>query len=161
MHGILVGWHRDRLASTFARHRRLLLGGVVALAAASALGLLAGQLLLGPAAWEAWERTHFDKGTLDLARIAALMAMTAALYLSFRRYEHRLNRVAAPLLLPLGQNSFYVFIMHVFVCLAIASVPLLAGGGLGLVGNSVVEIAALGLLWLMVRRRFLFRWVPR
>jgi hypothetical protein len=51
--------------------------------------------------------------------------------------------------------------MHVFICLAVASLPLLAGEGLGGAGNVVAQLGCLALLWLMVRRRFMFRWVPR
>jgi hypothetical protein len=51
--------------------------------------------------------------------------------------------------------------MHLFVCLAVASVPALAGDGLGLIGNTVVQVGCLALLWTMVQREFLFRWVPR
>lgn len=38
---------------------------------------------------------------------------------------------------------------------------MLAGDGLGLAGNAVVELAALGLIVVMVRRRVLFGWIPR
>lgn len=48
-----------------------------------------------------------------------------------------------------------------FVCLAVARVPPLAGEGIGPVGDALVQIACLALLWLMVSRRFLFRWIPR
>ena len=76
-----------------------------------------------------------------------------------------LERIAEPtvgrLLIPLGRNSFYVFIMQVFVCLGVASVPALGGDGLGLAANTVVQVACLALLWLMVRRRLLFGLVPR
>lgn len=51
--------------------------------------------------------------------------------------------------------------MHVFVCLAIASIPVLAAGGFGLAWNSLIEAGSVLALWLMVTRRFLFRWVPR
>lgn len=51
--------------------------------------------------------------------------------------------------------------MHVFVCLAVASIPVLASGGLGLLGNTLVQLVCLGVLWAMVRTRFLFRIVPR
>jgi hypothetical protein len=51
--------------------------------------------------------------------------------------------------------------MHVFVCLAVASVLPLVNGGLGIVGNTVLQVACLAVLWAMVRRRFLFRVVPR
>lgn len=100
-----------------------------------------------------------NKTSLDLARVAILAAIAGALYAGFRRYEARVGRVIGPLLLPLGRNSFYVFIMHVFLCLAVALVPGLTG--VGLLAGAVVEAACLAVLWLMVQRRFLFAVVPR
>jgi hypothetical protein len=62
---------------------------------------------------------------------------------------------------PLGRSSFYIFIVHVFVCLAVASVPATSGAGLGLAGNAAVQLGCVLVLWAMVRRRVLFRWIPR
>jgi hypothetical protein len=50
--------------------------------------------------------------------------------------------------------------MHVFLCLAVASIPPLGGGGLGLLGNTLLQLGCVAVLWTMVRRRFLFRIVP-
>ena len=52
-----------------------------------------------------------------------MTSVVGALYLALRRVEPLAERVLGPVLLPLGRNSFYVFIMHVFLCLAVASVP--------------------------------------
>ena len=41
----------------------------------------------------------------------------------------RAERLLGWFLLPLGRNSFYVFIMHVFVCLGVALVPGMAAAG--------------------------------
>lgn len=122
---------------------------------------LAGPLLVEASAWARWEAEHFDKGSLDIARVLAMASIAAALYLGLRRHAAAAERTLGPLLVPLGRNSFYVFIMHVFVCLAVASVPALTGDGLGLVGNTAVQVGCVALLWAMVKRRFLFRWVPR
>lgn len=159
--GIVLGWHRAGFTRALGRWRRPLSVTVAGVAAVSAAGLVAAGLLLSESAWSEWELAHFDKGTLDGLRIMVMMALTAGLYLIFRHFEESFGRLVAPLLLPLGQNSFYVFIVHVFWCLAVASIPVLAAGGLGAVGNSLVEITGLLAIWLMVKRRFLFRWIPR
>jgi hypothetical protein len=168
---MVLGWHRTRIEAAL----RAVAGRVVAAVALVALvagyarlheiGLdplgLDGLLGYGPAEWEAWDRAHFDKRSLDPARLVTMVAFTAASYLVFAR----LQRVAEPtigrLLIPLGRNSFYVFIMQVFACLAVASLPGLAGEGLGLAANTAVQAAALALLWVMVSRRVLFGIVPR
>jgi hypothetical protein len=161
VNGIVLGWHRERIERRLRRHRRLVLSAVAAVAGVAVLVQLAGPVLLDAGAWAHWRAEHFDKGSLDVPRLVAMTSLTAALYLGLRRHAARASRILAPLLLPLGRNSFYVFIMHVFVCLGVASVPVLADGGLGPVGNAAVEAGAVALLWTMARRRFLFRWVPR
>ncbi|HKJ35893.1 MAG TPA: OpgC domain-containing protein [Solirubrobacterales bacterium] len=159
--GAVIGWHRERIAAALGRWRRSAGATIVALAVGFAAALVAMQVALGDAGWKEWELANFDKGTLDLSRVFVTAVLIAGLYLILRRYERPAARLAGPLLLPLGQNSFYVFIMHVFVCLALASIPVLAAGGFGLLGNSLIEAGAVAALWLMVTRRFLFRWVPR
>ena len=143
--GMVVGWHRNAL-----RRRGRWIAGAVLVAAAGAAWLR----LWGPAGGDAWAGDHFAKTLLDPLRVAAMVAFTGALYLLLRRCP----RPVASFLAPLGCNSFYVFIMHVFVCLAVAT---LAREGFGTLGNAAFQIGCLGLLWLMVRQRFLFRWVPR
>jgi hypothetical protein len=161
VNGIVLGWHREQFARRLRRHRRLACGALLVVAAAFAGLQLAGPALVDAAAWARWEAVHFHKGSLDLARLLAMVSIAAAIYLALQQWAAPTERMLGPLLLPLGRNSFYIFIMHVFVCLAVASIPPLAAGGLGLIGNTLVQLACLALLWIMVRRRFLFRVVPR
>jgi hypothetical protein len=161
VNGIVLGWHREQLARRLRRHRRLVSGAILVVAAGFAGVQLAGPAVAEAGAWARWEAEHFHKGSLDIARLVAMVSIAAAIYLGLRRWTASAERILGPLLLPLGRNSFYVFIMHVFICLAVASTPALAGGGLGLVGNTLVQLACLALLCTMVRRRFLFRLVPR
>lgn len=171
VHGLLVGYHRAAIARFLARRRRPIVAAVVvaALAALAVRLQMAGLDPLGldrvlgyaPADWEVWRQAHFDKTTLDLARVAILAAIAGGAYLAFCRWQHAAERSIGRVLLPLGRNSFYVFIMHVFLCLGVALVPGLAGAGIGIFGNAVVEVACLALLWTMVSRRFLFSIVPR
>jgi hypothetical protein len=171
VHGVVLGWHRERVAAAVRRARGVVVAAILALAALAAYGRLHElgldplglDPLLGftPADWARWDAAHFSKATLDPARLLTMTSLAAAAYLALRRFAPVIERTVGRVLLPLGRNSFYVFIMHVFVCLAVASLPPLAGDGLGLAGNTAVQLGCLALLWLMVRRRFLFRWVPR
>jgi hypothetical protein len=157
--GMIVGWHRAQIAAALRPHARLATRAVVGLALAAATLRLAGPLVPG---WSAWEAAHFDKSTLDLLRILAMASLAGAFYVGVRRHARLAERVLAPVLLPLGRNSFYVFVVHVFLVLVLVNIPAVSDGdGLGLVGNSVLQVCLVGLLVLMVRRRFLFRWIPR
>ena len=165
VHGAALGWHRGQVARVWRRYRRALTAAAVAVAALAAyvrlheLGL--SPFGMSPAEWRAWDREHFQKATLDAARMISMLAFTAVAYLVLRRFTAPITRAVGGVLLPLGRSSFYVFIVHVFLSLALASVPALAGDGPGLVANTAVVLATLGLLVLMVRRRVLFRWIPR
>lgn len=146
--GLLVGWHREHIAAAVARRDRLWF----ALIALLAIGAVAARLAV--------DERHFDKDLLDPERVFVMVAIVTAMYLVLQRYQQAAELLASSLR-PLGANSFYVYIMQVFVCLAVASVPALAGSGLGPAGNTLVQIGCLIALWVMVRRRVLFQVVPR
>jgi hypothetical protein len=161
VNGVVIGWHRERLVRRLGARRRLVFGVVMAVALGAVAVRLAGPAVLGADAWERWRIEHFDKRSLDPARLATMMSITAALYLALRRHVAGAERTIGRVLLPLGRNSFYVFIVHVFMCLAVASAIAASRAALGEAGNALLQIAAVLLLWHMVRRRCLFRWIPR
>ncbi|HWH44439.1 MAG TPA: OpgC domain-containing protein [Thermoleophilaceae bacterium] len=161
VHGLVAGWHRRRISQAVGPRRRLAGFAVAATGLACASALVAAELLVDDAAWAAWRDTHFDKGSLDLLRVVAMASVAGALYVAMRWRAASAERLLGPVLLPLGRNSFYVFIVHVFVCLAVASVPVLAGGGVGPLGNALVQAACVTAIWAMASRGVLFRWIPR
>jgi len=155
--GMVVGFHRHRVRAAVGQARAYL-GALTAVAAVAAACLQVG---LAPAAVLEWQAAHFDKATLDPARILVMTSLTLAIYLAMRRHARHVERLLGWLLLPLGRNSFYVFIVHVPLCIVIASVPVLTGAGLGMAGNSAVLVACVGVLVLLTRNEILFRWIPR
>jgi hypothetical protein len=162
VHGVVLGWHRERVARVLARVRRPLVAAVLLLAVVAAWSRL-HEIGLDPSGidWRHFDGEHFNKRTLDWGRLVTMLSFTAAAYVALRRFEPVLERTIGRVLLPLGRNSFYVFITHVFLCLAVASLPLLADGGPGPAFNTLAQVGCLALLVVMVRRRVLFRWIPR
>ena len=159
--GVVAGWHRDRLARALRAHRRYLAPAVAAATVGAIVLQLAGPELLGGSAWERWRLEHFDKASLDPARMAVMVSITTGLYLVLGRRVAPARRGLGRVLLPLGRNSFYVFIMHVFVCLGVASTIEHTGVVPGPAVSALFQVGAVGVLWLLVTRRVLFRWVPR
>ena len=170
VHGVVLGWHRERVARALRGRRGAVAAWVVVAAALVAGYLRLHELGLDPlgldrllgfdaADWRRWDAEHFHKPTLDAVRLLSMVAFTAAASLAFRRCAGVARRGAGPVLLPLGRASFYVFIVHVFVCLAVAT--LLPGDGLGLLGNTMVQASCLAAVLMMVRGQVLFRWIPR
>lgn len=157
--GLVLGWYRPVLVAG-NRWVRWWPAGAVAVGVLSALALLLGPVVLDAAAWSAWKARHFDKSSLDPLRILAMTSMAALAYLLVRRIAES-GSWPRRLLLALGQNSFYVFIVHVFLSLAVASALAPMGGTAGPIGNMLIAVGVLAVLLAMVERRFLFRWVPR
>jgi len=158
VHGAVLGWHRRQVVHALRRHGRWIAGAVLAVAALAAYVRL-HELGLSPFGrapdwWRAWDREHFSKAYLDAARLVSMVAFAAVAYLALRSLPATVERAVAPVLLALGRNSFYVFIVHVFVLVAVASVP--SSGA-----NALVQLAVVALLVLMVRGRVLFRLIPR
>lgn len=164
-HGTVLGRYRRRVGDVLRGLPRAALVAIVGVAVLSAyirlheLGF--SPFGLTPEQWHALDARHFSKRDLDPARLVSMLSFAAVAYLGLRRCGGIAHRWPGRLLLALGRHSFYVFIVQVFICLAVASVPGLGGTGVGLVGNAIVQLAALGLLGLMIRHRVLFGWIPR
>ncbi len=155
--GVVVGFHRRRVSDLVRRAPRAF-GVAAAVVAGAAVALQVG---LAPSGVRDWRADHFDKAGLDPLRLLVMVSLGGALYLLMRRYQRSVERRAGWLLLPLGRNSLYVFLVHVPLCVLLASVPILRNGGLGPIVNSLVLVGCVSLLALMVRREVLFRWIPR
>jgi hypothetical protein len=102
---------------------------------------------------------YFERASLGIGRVFDTGIVLIVLYGVLTRYWVPLSRGFGWLLIPLGQASLYVFIWQVFYSMAIANVALFARED-PLV-NTLGHTAVLLLIWLMVRREFLFRWIPR
>jgi hypothetical protein len=102
---------------------------------------------------------YFRRTQLDIGRVAAVVVLVITLYAAFSAFWVPLRRGLGRFLVPLGQATLYVFVMHVLFVLVVGNVPALNRGHIVL--NTAAHAVVLALLWLMVRRRFLFGVVPR
>jgi hypothetical protein len=168
--GMTAGWYRARLlawAGTGVGR------AVVALAVLGHLGMLFlawnnpvlsnaydVRLALVPEATStAVYDTWFGRADLEPGRLLDVVLLLVTLYALLTVYWRPLERALGWFLVPLGQATLYVFVLHVFFALAVANVP-----GLGpdtVLLNTLGHAVTLGVLWLMVRREVLFRLVPR
>jgi uncharacterized membrane protein YwzB len=84
-------------------------------------------------------------------------------YLATTLFWKPISSAFAWFLLPLGQNALYAYIMHVLlIALLYAALPcvpfrLFEFGTL----NTALQLMGILLIWFMIRRKFLFRLVPR
>lgn len=101
---------------------------------------------------------YFDKNSLPLPRLATFLLWFSALYILTKRYQKVIVNNVGSFLIPFGQNSLYVYIVHAFF---IFFVTLLFPGKYNVIVNLCIEVAVISSLWLMLRRQFLFKLVPR
>jgi hypothetical protein len=114
------------------------------------------QILIGAHQDPTYNRMLLD-GRIGLLRPIALVITMAGLFLLIRRYEHMILRYVGRLLLPFGRNSLYVYILESVLLFLI---PLVTQQG-SLLFNTAIELGIVSLVWLALRRRFLFGIIPR
>ncbi|MFJ6026621.1 OpgC domain-containing protein [Pseudarthrobacter sp. NPDC092424] len=168
--GTIAGYYRHPLVEWFSHPRqRVFLGTCLLMAAGCAVFSWTGPYLtndldvrldlLSEQSFGLLYDGFFDRTYLGPGRLVNVLVVGIAFYAFITAYWKPLDRALGWFLIPLGQATLYVFIMHVFVIMVTANIPALRQGNVWL--NTAAYILLLGLLWTMVRARFLFRLIPR
>jgi hypothetical protein len=123
--------------------------------------------LVPPDVFERWQRLYFLKNEQGILRVANIAAFFAALYALLTYCWRPIERALGWLLIPIGQASLYVFLLHVAFIAAIDNVT----GGLllrepvydprTLLPYTLLHLGVILGLWLLVRGRVLFSVIPR
>lgn len=100
----------------------------------------------------------FDKYSLGIGRLVLFYIWFTALYLTVRYYEKAVAKIAGWFLIPLGQNSLYVYIVHAILLFVL---NLILPPVIPVWANIVVNTLFLGVIWSLVRHRVLFKYIPR
>lgn len=102
----------------------------------------------------------FQKFALSPLRLVLFgLWFTLGFYL-FNRYETPIKKYAGWILLPFGQNSLYVYIMHA-VILFFAHLIIAPWSGGNIIINAIGSIIVLALIYAAVKTKFLFKIIPR
>ncbi|HEX5729015.1 OpgC domain-containing protein, partial [Microbacterium sp.] len=168
--GMVAGFYRREIVSWFVtRPGQMVLA--VCIVATVVLGLSswnnpylssAYDLRLGlipPNTFSSIYSIGFERTSLDPGRLLNVFLVTITAYALLSVFWKPLNRLFGWFFVPMGQATLYVFVMHVFFVLIVANVPVLREGSILI--NSLAYIVILGLLWIMVKKKFLFGIVPR
>lgn len=169
-HGLAVGYHRDKIAEFWRdiRFRR----------AFYAVGIpvflvclfyaqnnpnprvpdWAKLSIIPPDTFWAIYEDWFRKDRLGLGRLVNFFFLLSFVYLLLTWFWRPIHRALGWFFVPMGQASLYVFIVHVYAVMLIYNFPFF------FTNAHTVTLAcalALGGIWLMVRHKVLFRWIPR
>jgi len=169
--GLITGFHYRAISTWLVDRRR------ADLCAIGAIGLYLGLMWLyryqgshllpaGPGDM-AIDGGLFDKTNLAIGRVLAFLCLAVVAYMVVHFAWTPLCRRLGWFLIPLGQNSLYVYITHLFVLVALCNVaPYLlymvpvSWGPLDTV-SLASQLTSLAMAWLMVKTRFLFWLIPR
>jgi hypothetical protein len=170
INGIAVGYHRHIILDYLADQRNnLLLSLVVTVSLVFILlSLNRPNALFWP--WETWSyidagtfnylyMTWFQKSALGLGRVINNIILFILFYYLLSHYWQIFSKSFGWLFIPLGQASLYVFIVHVYFILLFSNTPLPAFDNFYI--NTMMHTATILLIWLMVKRKFLFNLIPR
>jgi hypothetical protein len=168
--GNVLGFYRDGLGAWLQRFRRIRVAGV-ALGAAVTLALIS-------MAWGAETGTQFGFFDLDPNvlnetffkvplrpwRLVAFLSVAIVAYTSATYLWVPLRRALGWLMLPLGQAALYSYIVHFFLILLVYNlVPwfsTLPWEPSEAVFTPLLQSAVVFLLWILVRKRFLWGIIP-
>ena len=165
--GLVAGYHRRALIAWLSRHTWVV---ATCTAAAFALAFLSWGnpylannydvrvALMPDAAYRAMYDALFGRTYLAPGRLLNVLVLVVAAYAFLSAYWKPVQRVLGWFLIPLGRATLYVFIMHVVLIAVVANIPALQQQSIFL--NTAAYAVVLGLLWVMVRTRFLFRIIP-
>jgi hypothetical protein len=163
VHGVAAGYHKDKLAKTWKRLPKIpVLLGMLAIVV---LALITAHLDLQLGTWPArvqdralWLRLT-DRSINGPIRLVTLLGLFSLMFMAVDRFWVPLSKTFGKLLIPLGQNSLYVYIIHVPLTLIWFMIPGLIQGSTWLV--SLAQAIAIGLCWLLVKKEVLFKVIPR
>jgi hypothetical protein len=160
MTGLVIGFRGPALTRWLAR-RPALRSALIGLAVAVTFGVAASFAIFGDSA-----PGLFDKVAQRPVRLAGFAAAALLLYTAVTLAWVPVRRATGWLLLPLGQHALYCYTLHLFVILFIMN----AAPGAAIAGpmwwspvmsGTALQIGLVLAMWVLVRRRILFRVVPR
>jgi hypothetical protein len=163
VHGLLAGYYRKKLQELWAKIPKLLLvicclliviGSITAAQYDIQLGVWPGKFS-DKVAWLAWT----DRSRVGFLRLIDHIGLFPLLYIIVDTFWQPLNKILGNLLINLGQNSLYVYIVHVPVTVIWFLIPALVDGNP--IVTTIAQAVAVGCFWWLVKKEVLFNIIPR
>ncbi len=169
--GFVLGYHWRQLTTWWTKKsltvRRSILLPVLAIASLTLIANIALETtkMLGilPADITTWFDSlapHFIKEQLPMLRLGLFGLWFMLGYYLFYTFEKYIMHYVGWILLPFGQNSLYVYIVHA-ILLFFAHLIMPAHLSHPIILTVLGTVSILGLIYLAVRTRFLFTVIPR
>lgn len=163
VHGLAAGYYRSQLQKLWGRIPKIPLVTVLLAITIGSMVTAHYDLQLGVwpthfsdrVNWLAWT----NRSTNGPIRLVSLLGLFPLLYMVVDYFWQPLNKAFSKVLIPLGQNSLYVYILHVPVSVLWFMIPGLTASS-GIV-PTLLQVIAIAVFWLMVKKQVLFNVIPR
>ena len=163
VHGLVIGYHREAVKEFINKWPKwsLYIPLVISFVGLIVLGVmwLYAQVLGSNPDLIWYLNWAFDKLSLRPGRLFAFTVFFSVIYLAMTYFWEPLHKALGWFLMPLGQNSLYVYILHGFVISIFFNIPDY-GNATPLV-HTMGHIVAAFTMWLLVKNRILFKVIPR
>lgn len=116
--------------------------------------------VIPPDTFNAFYHTWAAKNGLGPIRVINDFSLMVTVYLLLTWCWLPIYRLTGWFLIPLGQQSLYTFIVHVYVVLVVSQFVPFDLWRRAWIENTCVHAAALGALWLMAKYKVAARWIP-
>ncbi|WP_151638688.1 OpgC domain-containing protein [Noviherbaspirillum aerium] len=170
VHGIVAGYHKQRILQFFRTG-----AGQALLATCVVLSILFAAFSLNhpldtlpdwavasfipPDIFMRWYQAFFLKYNLGPGRLLNNLVLLISVFALLTAAWRPIKRWLGWLFIPFGQESMYVFFVHIYLILLISNTPLPGMQNVWI--NTAIHAGMLLTCWAMVKTRFLFRWIPR
>jgi hypothetical protein len=171
-HGQAIGYQRQAVLDFFRSPKGRFALGVVGLLGVTfwfwalnapdiVIPRFAKFTLISPALYTQVYGKFMIKSSLGILRVLDDFCVFTLLYALLARSWRSFDQVLGWLLVPLGQASLYVFIVHVFFIASIGSIVPFGYEYPHFWFNTAIISLTILLIWVMVRYRVFFAWIPR
>jgi len=170
VHGLVIGYYRNEIWNFFHTKKGaiafwsifILFLGFLFFTYNNPIPQLADFMKLhfiDPDTFRTIHKTYFDKNTLGFGRLMNDFTVLVVSYAMLSYLWKPINKLFGWFFIPIGQASLYVFILHVFACIAIANITWFGGDDIWV--NTLGHTLVFAFMWLMVKYKILFNVIPR
>lgn len=169
VHGILLGYYRKGVVAFFSKPvGKVLVWACILLAALLMFFSLNHPLdklpdwarleFIPPDTFRQIYSAWFAKYKLAPGRLLNIVVLMVAMYALLTFAWKPIYRALGWLFIPMGQETMYVFFVHIYLILLVANLAYVEESAVWV--NTLLHATMLLLTWVMVKARFLFRWIP-
>jgi len=170
VHGLVIGYYRDEIWNFFHSKK----GGVVFIFIVALffaflfftynnpIPQIPSYLrleMIDPKTFHSIYQQFFPKNTLGIGRLINDFVLLIVSYALLSYFWKPISKLFGKFFVPIGQASLYVFVLHVFVVILMANIPLFNQGNFWI--NTLGLTAVFIFMWLMVKFKVGYSFIPR